>query len=270
MTDLYEPFQPLLTDSGLQRFSFKMRQYPASGELRRIVHSYLQVSTLGPSYYPVIPDGTQALFVSRHGTLISGGVTQALNLELPAAGEYFGVRFYPGALRHLFKVNINEIGNCIVEGSFLPSPFIAQLHEVIYQYSNFNSRVKVCDQWLMRQLELQSTNVFDQALSVIYKSRGNINITHDLATDVGVSSRHLNRLFQQYTGFSTKSFSQIIRFQHASRYLSERPESSLQVALKTGYFDQSHLLKDFRLRLKGSLVPFFGRFMSDFYNRYPM
>lgn len=241
-----------------------------SAQLRGIVHSYLQVSTLEPSDYPIIPDGTQALFVSQYGTLISGGVTQALNLKLPAAGEYFGVRFYPGALRHLFRVDINEIGNCTVGGDFLPSPFVARLHEVIYQYSNFNSRAKICDQWLLRQLEQQPINAFDRALAVIYKSHGNINITQDLAAYVGVSSRHLSRIFQQHTGFSTKSFTQIIRFQHASRYLSEQPENSLQVALKTGYFDQSHLLKDFRVRLKDNLVPFFSRFMSDFYNRYPV
>lgn len=270
MTNLYSPFQPLLTDSGLRRFSFKKKEYPVSAGLRGIVHSYLQVSTLKPSDYPIIPDGTQALFVSQYGTLIYGGVTQALDLKLPAPGEYFGVRFYLGALRHLFKVNINEIGNQVVDSGFLSSAFVSRLHETIYQYASFSSRAKICDQWLLQQLEYQPPNVFDRALASIYRSCGNINITKDLAAYVGVSSRHLNRLFQQHTGLSTKSFAQTIRFQHASRYLSEQPEDSLKVALKTGYFDQSHLLKDFKIRLEESPVSFFNRFMSDFYNKQPV
>lgn len=270
MTHLYAPFQPLLTDSGLQRFSFKKKQCPVSVGLRGIVHSYLQISTLEPSDYPVIPDGTQALFVSQYGTSISGGITQALDLKLPAAGDYFGVRFYPGALRHLFRVDINEIGNRVVDCDFLPSPFVEWLHEAIYQYSSFSSRAKICDQWLLKQLEQQPIHAFDRALASIYKSCGNIKIAQDLAAYVGVSSRHLNRLFQQHTGLSTKSFAQVVRFQYASRYLFERPENSLKVALKTGYFDQSHLLKDFRGRLKDSPMSFFSRFMSDFYNRYPV
>ena len=265
--NFYAPFQPLLTDTGLRSFSFKMQQCPVSPGLRGIAHSYLQISTPKTSDYPVIPDGTQALYVSEYGTMISGGLTQAIELKLPSAGEYFGIRFYPGALRHLFRVNINEIGSGIIDGKFLPSPFITHLHDVIFQYADFHSRAKVCDKWLLQQKARQSLNVFDQALDCIYRSYGNIKITQDLAAQVGVSSRHLNRLFQQHTGLSTKSFAQTIRFQHACKYLSDDPENSLKVALKTGYFDQAHLLKEFKARLNQSPVPFFNRFTSDLYNR---
>jgi len=266
MTKQYAPFQPLLTNTGLRAFSLKKQQYPVNAGLRGIVHSYLQVSSTKTSEYLVIPDGAQALFVSHNGTMISGGLTQSLALTLPGPGEYFGIRFYPGALRHFFPVNISEIGNCVIDGDFLPSPFAARLHETLYQHTSFQSRASVCDQWLLRQLARQPHSAFDEALACIYRSRGSINITQDLATQVGVSSRHLNRLFRLHTGFSTKSFAQTIRFQHASKYLSEQPGNSLNAALMTGYFDQSHLLNDFQKRLEESPVPFFSRFMSDFYN----
>jgi len=243
-----------------------MQQYPASRGLRGIIHSYLQISTPKATPYPMIPDGTQALCVSQDGTMISGGISQALNIELPAPDEYFGIRFYPGALRHLFSVNLNEIGNQLVDGEFFPAPFIARLHEHIYQYSDFHQRAQLCDQWLLQQLERKPLSIFDQALAFIYKSCGNIEIAQELSANIGVSSRHLNRLFQQHTGLSTKSFAQTIRFQHACKHLSLQPENSLQTALKLGYFDQAHLLNDFKKRLAQSPVVFFNRFMSDFYN----
>lgn len=267
MTKLYAPFQPLLTDSGLQRFSLEMQQCPPSKYLSGIVHSYLQVHTPKPTPYPMIPDGTQALFVSQVSTRLSGGIRQAISLQLPAPGEYFGVRFYPGALRHFFKLNLGEIGNRLVEARFLPARFLARLHEHLYQQIDFQQRALHCDQWLLRQLEMQPLGIFDQALACIYKSRGNIEIDRVLARDIGVSSRHLNRLFQQHTGLSTKSFAQTIRFQHISKQLSGQPKSSLKAALSLGYFDQAHLLKDFKRRVGQSPLPFFSRFMSDFYNK---
>ena len=267
MIELYVPFQPLLTDSGLHSFSLEMQQCPPSKYLAGIVHSYLQILTPKPTPYPMIPDGTQALFVSEDSTNLSGGISQALNLQLPARGEYFGIRFYPGALRHFFKLNIGEIGNQLVDAQFLPARFLARLHEHLYQLDNFQKRALHCDQWLLRQLEAQPRSIFDQALAFIYKSRGNIEIEQVLARGIGVSSRHLNRLFQQHTGLSTKSFAQTIRFQHVSKQLSVQPESSLKAAMSLGYFDQAHLLKDFKQRVGLSPLPFFNRFMSDFYNK---
>lgn len=270
MTALYAPFQPLLTDSGLQRFSFNLQQSSASAGLKGIVHSYLQIRTPKPSSYPMIPDGTQALFVGQQGTMISGGISQAMELQLPAAGEYFGIRFQPGALRHLFKVDVNEIGNGVVDSQFLPSAFIKHLHETLFEVSSFRSRARICDQWLLQQLERQPRSAFDQALDCIYRACGNINITQSLANQVGISSRHLNRLFQQHTGLNSKSFAQTIRFQYACVELFKQPANSLDIALKSGYFDQAHLLKECKARLAQSPVPFFERFMSDFYNSDPV
>jgi AraC-like DNA-binding protein len=270
MTNLYVPFQPLLTDSGLQRFSFNLQECQASTGLKGIVHSYLQIHTPKPSAYPMIPDGTQALFVGQHGSMISGGIRQALELQLPAAGDYFGIRFQPGALRHLFNVDINEIGGGVVDSQFLPSAFIKHLHESLFDVADFRSRARICDQWLLQQLARQPLNTFDQALDCIYRACGNMNITQVLAKQVGISSRHLNRLFQQHTGLSTKSFAQTIRFQYACAQLFKQPANSLEVALKTGYFDQAHLLKECKVRLAQSPVPFFERFMSDFYNSDPV
>lgn len=267
MSTLYEPFQPLLTDSGLHNFSLVMRECSPSKYLSGIVHSYLQIDTRKPTPYPVIPDGCQALFVSQHSTNLSGGIRQAINLQLPAQGEYFGIRFYPSALRHFFKINLAEIGNQLVEGQFLPARFLARLHEHLYQYNSFQQRAVYCDQWLLQQLRTQPPSIIDQALALIYRSRGNIEVDRVLARDIGVSRRHLNRLFRQHTGLSTKSFAQTVRFQHISKQLSVQPKNSLKVALSFGYFDQAHLINDFKRRVGQSPLPFFSRFMSDFYNK---
>lgn len=72
MNELNLPFQPLLTNAGLQRFGLSLQEAPVNSRLKGIVHSYLQISTVKPTPYPTIPDETQAVFMSVHGSFIGG------------------------------------------------------------------------------------------------------------------------------------------------------------------------------------------------------
>ena len=121
VSQLYRPFQALLTASGLQHFGLGMQECPAARQLEGIVHSYIQVSTARPTAYPVMPDGTQAIFFSSQGTLIGGALSRMRELQLLQTGEYFGIRFQPGALRHFFKLDLAEITDQFADSGYFPS-----------------------------------------------------------------------------------------------------------------------------------------------------
>ncbi len=265
MDELYRPFQPILTQTGLKRFGLILKYSLACKTLRGTVHSYLQISTAKPTPYPVIPDGTQAVFIAPHGSKIGGAQSRARDIQILQPGDYFGIRFYPGALRHFFDLNLFEITDQSVDEKYFPCRSFGDLHNNIYQHQDFHERAQVCEQWLLRQYKPRPATQFDHALSLIYQSLGTIKVAQ-LAAMVGWSSRHLNRLFRLHTGLSTKAFVQIIRFQHACKQLYIAPENSLNAALELGFFDQSHLIKDYKKRLLSSPSLFFDRFKSDFYN----
>ena len=212
MTELYRPFQPTLTETGLQCFGLNLEFAPACSVLRGVVHSYLQVSAARPTLYPVVPDGTQAVFISPHGSMIGGAHTQACDIQIPRPGDYFGIHFYPGALRFFFDLDVSEITDQLVESRYFPSREFAGIHEHIYQCRTFHERALMCEQWLLGHFKHQPVSRFDQALSLIYQSSGNVNV-NKLSSMVGWSTRHLNRLFRLHTGLSTKTFIQIIRIQ---------------------------------------------------------
>ncbi|KPJ87742.1 MAG: hypothetical protein AMJ53_17675 [Gammaproteobacteria bacterium SG8_11] len=266
MNDIYNPFQPTLTKSGLQRFELTLVQAPACKVLRGIVHSYLQISAATSTPYPVMPDGTQAVFISLQGLKIGGAQTQTRDILIPQRGDYFGIRFYPGALRHFFDLNLGEITNQFVDAQYFPCRDFAQLHSRIYEYQNFYDRAQVCEQWLLQHFKTRPVQQLDRALSLIYQSFGNIKISQ-LATRVGWSSRHLNRLFRLHTGLSTKNFAQIVRIQNACKQMHTTTGQSLNTALTLGYYDQSHLIKEYKKHLLSNPSSFISRFMSDFYNR---
>jgi len=248
------------------RFGLSLEQLPACAALGHIVHSYLQVTASHPTPYPVMPDGTQAVFISPYGAMIGGAQSRACDVQMLHAGDYFGIRFYPGTLRHFFSLDLSEITDQFADYKYLPSQDFGDLHNRLYRSSRFSERAEICEQWLLRHYKPQTLTPFDHALSLIYQSFGSIKVSQ-LAGEVGWSSRHLNRLFRQYTGLSTKTFAQTVRIQYVCRQLFVAPGNSLNTAHDLGFFDQPHLLNDYKKRLLSSPGLLFDRFMSGFYNR---
>jgi AraC-like DNA-binding protein len=68
-----------------------------------------------------------------------------------------------------------------------------------------------------------------------------------VAADLGVSERHLRRVFQETVGVSPKAFAKLTRFQRALRAAREdAPASWASIAVAAGYYDQAHLIAEFR------------------------
>ncbi|MBV1880354.1 MAG: helix-turn-helix domain-containing protein [Pseudomonadales bacterium] len=264
-SDQYRPFQPILSVAGLSRFGISLEEASTCKPLKNSVHSYLQIKVAKPISYAVIPDGTQAVFISPQGSIISGAQSQACDVPILESGDYFGIRFFPGALRHFFDLNLYDITDQFTDSGYFPCANFQVLHHTIYEQDSFRQRANVCEQWLLQHYHPQPVTPFDLALSLIYQSFGNIKIS-ELATKTEWTSRHLIRQFRKHTGLSTKTFSQIIRIQHACRQLCIKPSGSSTTALDLGFFDQAHLLNDYKKRLLSNPSEFFDRFRSDFSN----
>jgi AraC-like DNA-binding protein len=68
-----------------------------------------------------------------------------------------------------------------------------------------------------------------------------------VATDLGVSDRHLRRVFHEALGVSPKAFAKLARFRRALRTASDHTHVSwASIAAATGYYDQAHLIAEFR------------------------
>jgi len=234
--------------------------------LKGIVHLYLQIKAERKTPYPVMPDGTQAVYISPQCSMIGGALTEARDIPLLQPGEYFGIWFYPGALRHLFDLNLSEISGQIVDEKYFQCHSFLQLHNEIYKYKGFTERAGVCEKWLLNQYSQQPATRFDYALSLIYQSLGGERVGN-IADKVGWSSRHLNRQFLNHTGLSTKAFSQVVRVQNLCKQLYLSSTDSLKVSLDLRYYDQPHLIKEFRKHFNLTPGEFINQYMSDFYNR---
>jgi AraC-like DNA-binding protein len=68
-----------------------------------------------------------------------------------------------------------------------------------------------------------------------------------VAVDLGVSERQLRRVFRETIGVSPKTFAKLTRFHRALRAVREDVHASwASIAAAVGYYDQAHLIADFR------------------------
>jgi AraC-like DNA-binding protein len=68
-----------------------------------------------------------------------------------------------------------------------------------------------------------------------------------VAVALGVSERHLRRVFRETIGLSPKAFAQLARFHRAlGAARKDAGASWASIAAAAGYYDQAHLIADFR------------------------
>lgn len=68
-----------------------------------------------------------------------------------------------------------------------------------------------------------------------------------VAKDLGVSERHLRRVFREVVGLSPKAFFKLTRFERALKAAMDGEDSNWSdIAAGAGYYDQAHLIADFR------------------------
>jgi AraC-like DNA-binding protein len=68
----------------------------------------------------------------------------------------------------------------------------------------------------------------------------------DLRALVGMSTKRLIAVFRAEVGLSPKAYARIRRLQAALRLLNARSVGGARVAADVGYFDQAHIVREFR------------------------
>ena len=66
-----------------------------------------------------------------------------------------------------------------------------------------------------------------------------------VASDLGVSERHLRRVFREAVGVSPKTSAKLTRFHRAMNSAREEDEPTWASIAAAGYYDQAHLIVDF-------------------------
>ncbi len=157
------------------------------------------------------------------------------------------VRFRAGALRHFVAGPVNQVAEGVLDAeAFWPD--VADLREEICTASHRHVQVETlvlwCRGWLATRL--RPDGCIDHALATLYDAPGEVSL--DAVVRVtGLGPRQFQRRFKAIVGTGPKRFHRLTRFYKLVRrqaLLSQ--ETYLPAALDLGYYDQAHVIHEFR------------------------
>jgi len=194
-------------------------------------------------------------------------------LSTPSS-SYFGVRFYPGECIVDQNISIKEIiGNTVSLTDIFDT---REVFEKIVTCNDFMAQVSIFLEFYTKQIAKSKSTANDllkkHMITRIIESKGQLKVK-ELAYDIGYSERHINHRFVEYFGISPKVFSKIIRFQYVLNKLNEFNNCPNQrnltlIAQEAGYYDQSHMYKDFSEFSNSSPGQYLDLLrQKDYYNR---
>lgn len=187
---------------------------------------------------------------NNHGGVI--GSATRYNGELTFNGRYifFEINLRPGGFTKIFNVPCEEITNRIIHSEDIFGAGVKSLLSQLCGARDLLEMATLAEAYLLGQLRKQKSfegNDWVTAISnKILRSGGSLPI-ESLAYEVNMSARSFERHFSESVGLSPKLFSSITRFNRAFGLKLQHPEMGwTSIAHACGYFDQTHMIKDFK------------------------
>ena len=160
--------------------------------------------------------------------------------------ESLVIMFQPSGFYALFGIPTAPLSNSGTEGHSLLGPAISHLHQRLGNLRSFADRVRALDAYFFRQIaQVQYADPVYRALALLTKTGNSVKVA-DVARQMGVSIRQLERRSLAYTGVSPKALNRISRFSHALSLRTERSLTWTQIAHEAQYHDHMHMIRDFR------------------------
>ncbi len=218
----------------------------------------------GGSPEPVVPDGCVEIvfnladrfrryhsngeFETQPSSLVAGQIERTILIQPTGEVRLFGIRFKPTGAIPFFDLEMNSLANRIEALESLWGTSVHEIEERMWHSTKFDTQIAVAEEALLQRMRKRVS--IDPVLNGTVASISALNgsrTVRDLAREVGVSERGLERKFNRYVGLSPKAFSRIVRFQAVLRAIeSDDKPDILDTAHHFGYYDQSHLIRDFR------------------------
>lgn len=212
----------------------------------------------------VYPDGAMALVIhlnKRTATyfvddmahdirvpLLAGPYSRSFQFDPSQSTAVLGVLFRPGAARLFFPIAAHELHNRDIALSELSPAEADRLLNQLCSAQDEQARFHVIEGYLYRKLKDAAPIPAAVRYGVEQLSRvGGSQSVRKIQLDTGLSHTRFIQLFREHVGFAPKLFCRVRRFSNLIHRIEKGlPVNWAELAADCGYFDQAHLIHDFR------------------------
>jgi AraC-like DNA-binding protein len=206
----------------------------------RLNRPYLQETVPHPNFY---------LVFENQKSVVGAVSTSKFSRVLQGRSGVFGIKFKPGGFRPFLKAPAASLLNQIVPAARIFGQDIRSLDQILISASWKEDRmIEATNTFLRARLPRHNSTIelADRIVKRIQQA-SEIKTVADLAKATGIDKRKLQRVFKEYVGVSPKWVIRRFRLHEIVDVLnSGRQPDWCQVALDLGYFDQAHLINDFK------------------------
>lgn len=159
----------------------------------------------------------------------------------------FAIRFYAWTAILFSEESMSGSKNQQYELGYHFSKLRRAMEPLLFDVISMEERVRLAERYLLNHLHTErSSSLLMDAVAQILDRRGNVCIG-PLCREIHVSSRQLERLFQEQVGISPKQLASLVRYQYLWRDILCNPHfQALDAVHQYGYTDQAHLARDFK------------------------
>ncbi|MBD1392159.1 helix-turn-helix domain-containing protein [Mucilaginibacter glaciei] len=179
-------------------------------------------------------------------SVIIGPQVTRVNVAMGMHHVIVSVAFMPGGMHRLLKIPMHELYDEPFDASLLLGREIADVNEQLKEAQTPLEMKNVVERFFMRKLTYSPLKPWEHAMKAQLQMPGKLTI-ESAASLACLSLRQYERRAKEVMGYSPKVFSRLIRFSKAYRLKESQPLLSwTNIAHACGYYDQMHLIKDFK------------------------
>lgn len=221
--------------------------------LRTTVECAWSVTSDAPSPgHRVLPDGCMDVLFDRSGARVIGSMSRAI-VTSPTMDrvDVFGVRFHPGEAAPFVRERARALRDGAVPLDVFWGPTARALHDEIMSTTSMPSRLRAIERVLLaRHLSARNAKstdfLGDRVREAIRFVRACVTVPSvaAIARAVGVTTRTLERAFDERVGVGPKLFARVMRMQRVVARIDRGVDAWSTLALDAGFADQAHLVRD--------------------------
>lgn len=172
------------------------------------------------------------------------------NVDWPSYLRLYGVRFKPNGAHPFLSFPLSEVYNQVVPLDTVWRRWASEIREQLHAAPSIEAGLILFERWLHARLRetpktTDEQNVVEYAIAAMRQKHGTLSIQR-LSVQIGISQNHLGTLFKRLVGTSAKELARLYRFERVLRTVAHtHPVDWTQIAHRCGYYDSSHLNKDF-------------------------
>ncbi len=241
----------------------RYENFEPSNALKSLVKEYwvFENDDLTVEQQKIIPDGYSEIIIhygdpyrinlsgqweTQSRMLFSSQISKFFHLENTGNSGMIGIKLYPTTFNELFQMDVSHLTDRVVPLNQIIPDRIVGLTSLQETNISMEERSQLAEKWLLEQLSMISfQDKIRKCLEMIFVTHGMIDIDQ-MATTIELSTRQLERLFKKVVGLTPKFYCRIIRFNYIFEVMKEQKDSWIRTALQSGFFDQSHFIKNFK------------------------